>query len=96
MNAQEFLEDKQVSPEDVVDAKKEKIDEKAAWALLKDAASIAIAKGKKVQTFTPADGKEQILKHAMGPSGNLRAPTYKVKDQFVIGFNADFYESWVK
>jgi hypothetical protein len=81
----------------VVDARKTKIDENAAWNLLKDASSIAIAKGKKVQTFKPArDGKEDILKHAMGPSGNLRAPTYRVKDQFVIGFNADLYGEWVK
>jgi hypothetical protein len=96
MYAQEFLEDKQVSAEEVVDARKEKIDENAAWALLKDAASISIAKGKTIQNLTPADGKELILKHAMGPSGNLRAPTYRVKDQYIIGFNADLYEDWVK
>ena len=96
MNAQEFLENKHVETKDVVDAKKEKFDEDAVWALLKEAASIAVAKGKKVQTLTPADGKEVILKHAMGPSGNLRAPTYRVKDQFVIGFNAELYEDWVK
>lgn len=40
--------------------------------------------------------KEAVLKNAMGPSGNLRAPTYRVRDQFVIGFNADLYEAWVK
>ena len=34
-----------MSTEQVVDAKKTKIDETAAWQLLKDAASIAIAKG---------------------------------------------------
>ena len=96
MYAQEFLENKQVETKDVVDAKKEKFDENAAWALLKDAASISIAKGKKVQKLTPADGKALVLKHAMGPSGNLRAPTYRVKDQFIIGFNADLYEDWLK
>jgi len=65
--------------------------------LLKDAGSIAIAKGKKVQNFTSIKtDKQEILKHAMGPSGNLRAPTYRVKDDFVIGFNAELYEAWVK
>ncbi len=65
--------------------------------MLKDAASIAIAKGKKVQNFTSArTEKDEILKHAMGPSGNLRAPTYRVKDRFVIGFNAELYADWVK
>ncbi len=65
--------------------------------MLKGASSIAVAKGKKVQKFTPAqDDKELILKNAMGPSGNLRAPTYRVKDQYVIGFNVELYDEWVK
>ena len=64
---------------------------------MKDASAIAIAKGKKVQNFTSIKtAKNEILKHAMGPSGNLRAPTYRVGDQFVIGFNAELYEDWVK
>ena len=86
-----------MSTAEVVDAKKIRIDETAAWQLLKDAGAIAIAKGKKVHNFTSAKTeKDEILKHAMGPSGNLRAPTYRVKDQFVIGFNAELYEDWVK
>ena len=85
-----------MSTEQVVDAKKTKIDETAAWQLLKDAGSIAIAKGKKIHNFTSAKtGKDEILKHAMGPSGNLRAPTYRTGDQFVIGFNAELYEDWL-
>ncbi len=85
-----------MSTAEVVDAKKTKIDEAAAWQLLKDAGSIAIAKGKKVHSFTSTKtGKDEILKHAMGPSGNLRAPTYRTGDQFVIGFNAELYEDWL-
>jgi ferric-dicitrate binding protein FerR (iron transport regulator) len=82
-----------VSTGEVVDARKTRIDEAAAWALLKTANSVTVAKGKKVQTFTTAsEEKEALLQQAMGPSGNLRAPTYRIKDQFVIGFNADLYE----
>ena len=56
-----------------------------------------MAKGKKVQTFdNVAAQKEEVLKNAMGPSGNLRAPTYRVGKTFVIGFNPDLYEEWVK
>lgn len=81
----------------MVDAKKIKLDAVATWTLLKGASSIAIAKGKKIQTFTSTNAeKEAILKNAMGPSGNLRAPTYRVKDQFIIGFNTELYEDWVK
>jgi hypothetical protein len=64
---------------------------------LNTASSVTVAKGKKVQAFTSvADEKDAVLQQAMGPSGNLRAPTYRVKNQFIIGFNADLYEDWVK
>jgi hypothetical protein len=86
-----------VATHEVVDARKTRIDEKEAWALLRTAGSVTVAKGKKVQTFTSvADEKEAVLLQAMGPSGNLRAPTYRVKDQFIVGFNADLYEEWLK
>ena len=81
----------------MADARKEKFDEAAAWALLKGAASVTVAKGKKVQKFAPASAhKDEVLKHSMGPSGNLRAPTYRVGDDFVVGFNAEMYQEWVK
>jgi len=41
------------------------------------------------------DDKDEILKRVMGPSGNLRAPTYRVGDKFVVGFNLDLYTEWV-
>ena len=86
-----------MSTNEVVDARKTRIDEEAAWALLKTAGFVTVAKGKKVQTFTTgAEEKEALLQQAMGPSGNLRAPTYRIKDQFVIGFNADLYEDTFK
>ena len=65
--------------------------------MLKSAKSISIAKGKKIETFSPAeDGREAVMKKAMGPSGNLRAPTYRVGDEYVIGFNVELYENWIK
>jgi len=65
--------------------------------MLKSASSITVAKGKKFQRLEPgSDEKEAILKQVMGPSGNLRAPTYKVGDDYTVGFNLDLYEAWVK
>jgi hypothetical protein len=82
---------------DIVDARKTRIDQDEAWDLLKTASSVTVAKGKKVQKFVAVvEEKKAVLQQAMGPSGNLRAPTYRVKDQFIIGFNADLYEEWVK
>ncbi len=82
---------------EVVDARKQKIDVDQAWELVKGADSIAVAKGKKVQRFEAvSDEKEAVLKSVMGPSGNLRAPTYRVGNDYVIGFNLDLYQEWVK
>ncbi len=81
----------------MVDARKEKIDADAAWAMLKSAQKISIAKGKKVEEFTPgSDDREAIMKKAMGPSGNLRAPTFRTGDNYVIGFNEELYADWLK
>ena len=65
--------------------------------MLKTARAITVAKGKKFQRFEPIrEEREAILKQVMGPSGNLRAPTYRVGDDYIIGFNADLYTDWVK
>lgn len=86
-----------MSSKEVVDARQARIDADAAWALLQTATTISVAKGKKVQTLVPAvDGREAVLQQAMGPSGNLRAPTYRSGERFIIGFNADLYADWLK
>jgi len=65
--------------------------------LLGSARSITTARGKKFQKWNPgSDDKADILKQSMGPSGNLRAPTFRIKDDFVIGFSPEFYQDWVK
>ena len=38
------------------------------------------------------DAKEEILKDVIGPSGNLRAPTWKVGTEFIVGFNLELYQ----
>ena len=82
--------------EEVVDARKERYDADRAWGLFSNARTITTARGKKFQTWNPGtDGKDSILKHAIGPSGNLRAPAYRIGDEYVIGFSPDFYEQWM-
>ncbi len=82
---------------EVTDARKERIDEDAAWTLLKSATSVTVAKGKKFRRFeNPSTERAELVKAVMGPSGNLRAPTYRVGSDFVIGFNPELYADWVK
>ena len=78
-----------------MDAKKEKMGPKEALKLVGEASRLIVAKGKKLVDFDlkkkdrPSD--EEILKHIMGPSGNLRAPTVKRGKTLVVGFHADGY-----
>lgn len=82
---------------EAVDARSVRMDEAAAWELLHKAVQITVAKGKTVLHLKPKqDGKEEILKQVMGPSGNLRAPALRVGNEFVVGFHADFYQQWLQ
>ena len=61
--------------------------------MLKSASRIRTGKGKKQQEWKPAaDDKIEILKDVIGPSGNLRAPTWRIGNEFIVGFNPELYE----
>ena len=95
-NSQEVLENHQVTIKEEVDARKDRFDAKRVWDLLHKAKTITTAKGKKVQRWDPGvDDKTTILQNVIGPSGNMRAPTYRMKDEFVVGFNSEFYDKWI-
>ena len=88
-----MLDEKNISIDIAVDARKERIDSETAWQMLKPAKRIVTAKGRKVQGWNPQkDDKTMILKAAIGPSGNLRAPTLQIDNTFIIGFNIELYE----
>ena len=94
--AQEFLENHNLEISETVDARKEKIDAEKAWEILSQATGITLAKGKKELHFIPDDkNRVEILKTAMGPSGNLRAPTLKIGNRFLVGFNIGLYQSFL-
>ena len=51
-----------------------------------------IAKGKKLVSFDMTKsppGDEELLKHLLGPSGNLRAPAIRRGDRLFVGFQPD-------
>jgi hypothetical protein len=75
-----------------VSATKQRYDAEAAWELLKSASCIHAAKGKKINHWNPSeDDRDAILSDVIGPSGNLRAPTWRVGREFIVGFNEDLY-----
>ena len=65
--------------------------------MLKSASRIRTGKGKKQQEWKPiADDKKEILKDVIGPSGNLRAPTWRIGNEFIVGFNTELYEEFFR
>ncbi len=60
---------------------------------MESASLILTGKGKKRQEWNPdSDDKANILKDVIGPSGNLRAPTWRIGNEFIVGFNPELYE----
>ena len=52
-----------------------------------------VVNGRKIQHWQPdKSNKEAILAKAIGRSGNLRAPTIKVGNTAIVGFNEALYE----
>lgn len=77
-------------------AKKETWGREEAIGLLKKARSLSVAKGKKVVEVDLVKNdltEDELLKLVLGPTGNLRAPTLKVGNRIVVGFNQEMYES---
>ena len=61
--------------------------------MLKSASLIRTGKGKRTNVWNPStDEKEEILKDVIGPSGNLRAPAWRIGTEFIVGFNPELYE----
>jgi hypothetical protein len=55
-----------------------------------------VGRGKKVRVFDPAkDAKDAIVKVCLGRTGNLRAPTVKMGNLLVVGFNDAMYAEYV-
>ena len=69
-----------------------KLQRSDAKALLHGAATLIVAKGKKVSEFKPGGkaGKD-VVDAMLGPTGNLRAPTIRSGKTLLVGFNEDVF-----
>ncbi len=62
--------------------------------MLSSAEAILTARGKSTKRWDPrVDAREDILADVMGRSGNLRAPTVRIGNIFLVGFNEDIYRN---
>ena len=77
-----------------MNASKERFGPKGLAGLFDGATKVHVAKGKKVVTFEPNKDSfdaEAFQKAAIGPSGNLRAPTLRTGKTWFVGFSAEAY-----
>lgn len=75
-----------------VDAKKKKMGEKEALAMLSQADHLYVAKGKKiVQLDLRTTKAAEAVALMLGPTGNLRAPTLRRGRTLIVGFDEATY-----
>lgn len=87
-----MLKRNSIACETVADARKASLAEEEAWQVLAAAREIIVAKGKKRLVFDPRrDSRETILKETLGRSGTLRAPTLRIGDRLLVGYNDELY-----
>jgi arsenate reductase-like glutaredoxin family protein len=92
---QEFLAKKRIETVELADAKKQKMGERQALSLAKQVDEIYAAKGKKVVHLNLRKDRPDaaMLKSLLiGPSGNLRAPTLRIKKTLLVGFDEGAYK----
>jgi hypothetical protein len=85
------LDASKLVPSETVSASR-KLGRADAVRLVKAAKRVVVAKGKDVRTFTPGGrAPDEVVDAALGPTGNLRAPTLVVGDVLIVGWNEDAY-----
>ena len=75
-----------------MDARKERYEAGDLRRLMRGAKSVLVAKGKKSERFDLTQGGDvwkRLAKVAIGPTGNLRAPTLKLGNRWIVGFGED-------
>ncbi len=96
---QEFLAKNKIAVNETIDAKKKTRGKKEALELAGDVDEIVSSKGKKVVRLNVKKDKptaDQLAAVLLGPTGNLRAPTFKIGRTLVVGFDEDTYKQTLK
>ncbi len=91
-----MFDERHIDIDETVEARKQKIADNDAWNLLAGAAEIVVGRGKKYQVLRPSEeNREEILRLCLGRTGNLRAPTLRIGDRLLVGFNEAMYSAYL-
>ena len=96
---QGFLANRNIAVTEQVNATKNRLGPKDAVRLAREADTVHVARGKKVISFdmkraAPSDA--ELLVVMLGPTGNLRAPTWRKGRTLVVGFDEATYTKVLK
>ena len=90
-----MLEERGITIDTIVDARKQTMRAEDAWQLLQDAGEVVVGKGKRVLRLQPQQaGKEAVLAEVLGRSGTLRAPTLQLGKHFLVGWREPLYAEY--
>ena len=84
------MEDRGIEIAEQVPASR-KLGEADATELIREATTIHVAKGKKLEVLAGGAASQEIVARLLGSTGNLRAPLVKVGQQLIVGFNEETY-----
>lgn len=92
MRGDEFLAARKVAVRETADAKQQRYTAADLPGLMQGASEVLVARGKQSRTFRPGTDKgawKEIAEVAIGPTGNLRAPTLRRGKRWIVGFGED-------
>jgi arsenate reductase-like glutaredoxin family protein len=86
--ARKFFEQKRFQVKEEISSRKRPIGEAAAWELVRRASRLVASKGASVREvdLEKSPQRREILSLMLGPTGNLRAPTFIVGSTLYVGF----------
>jgi len=80
-----------IQAEQVVPASR-KLGRAEAKALIESSSRVIVAKGRKVTELPGGRATKAAVEALLGPTGNLRAPTVRVGDTLLVGFDEEAFE----
>lgn len=86
-----FLSQNSIEVVKQVDCKKEVYNQQQAGGLLDHLSQVLAVKGNAVKRFDASSPREEVLAAVIGPTGNLRAPSLRLGEVLIVGFDADLY-----
>jgi arsenate reductase-like glutaredoxin family protein len=91
--SQGFLAEHGHTPAEVVDARKTKYGPSEALTIARKSKRVLVAKGKGIISFdmTRPVKAPELVAAMLGPKGNLRAPSIRVGQTLIVGFNKQAY-----